>query len=197
MKITIDSKVVEQNGLTMAHFFLLLFANEVNKDPSYKEVKDYAMFLADNNLIFSMIMPTDEGKDFIENVFYQSQKNVEERDFETLICELQDLWPAGYKEGKYRWKSNKTDIKRKLEKFFRVYGNSYTNEQIIEAAKMYVKKFDDTGDRKYQKILKYFIMREVSDIGESGSDLATNLESIINNEDPSQDNYSGQGTLFI
>ena len=174
MKIIIDTNVIKDNGLKVVDFLLLLSIKELSR-MNYSIDKSLT-FLKDNNLIISEKITSQSGIKFIDDILNKSSiKDVDE--IESLAKQLQSLWPEGYKDKKYRWKSNSTDIKRRIEKFFRIYGK-YTNEQIVEAAKKYVKKFNDSGNRTYQKLLKYFIFKEDG----SDSELANMLESINNNE---------------
>lgn len=188
MKITIDTNVVKSKGLNLYDFFILYSAKELSK--TSKNCQDSISFLKDNSLLLSDKIASQQGIKLIDEILNESSVNVQ-RDYESLANNLQLLWPAGNKDGKYRWRSNKTDVIKKLEKFFRVYGNSYTNEQVIDAAKKYVAPFDNSCDRKYQKVLKYFIFKEDG----KGSLLADNLEAVINNEDDYNDTSSSE-TLF-
>ena len=188
MKITIDTNIIKKNGLTLYDFFILYAAKELAKTP--KSCQDSINFLKDNGLLLSDKIASQQGIRLIDEILSESSLNIQ-RDYETLADNLQALWPSGNKDGKYRWKSNKTDVIKKLEKFFRVYGDSYTNEQVVSAAKKYVSSFDSSGDRKYQKVLKYFIFKEDG----KGSLLADNLEAVINDEEDEIDNSFSE-TLF-
>ena len=188
MKITIDTNVVKSKGLNLYDFFILYAAKELSK--TAKNTQDSINFLKDNGLVLSDKIASQQGIRFIDEILNESSINVQ-RDYEALADNLQALWPSGNKDGKYRWKSNKTDVIKKLEKFFRVYGNSYTNEQVISAAKKYIAPFNSSEDRKYQKVLKYFIFKEDG----KGSLLADNLEAVINDEEDEVDNSFSE-TLF-
>jgi hypothetical protein len=188
MKITIDTNVIKSKGLTLYDFFILYSTKELAK--TSKNIQDSINFLKDNGLVLSDKIASQQGIKLIDEILNESSVDIQ-RDYESLADNLQALWPSGNKDGKYRWKSNKTDVIKKLEKFFRVYGNSYTNEQVVSAAKKYVASFDATGDRKYQKVLKYFIFKEDG----KGSLLADNLEAVINDEEDENNSSYGE-TLF-
>ena len=49
-------------------------------------------------------------------------------------------------------------IVRRLKLFFKKYGNTYTDEQIIQATSKYVEGFN--GNYTYMRLLKYFIFKE-------------------------------------
>ena len=181
MKITIETNNLKHYGLNLADFLYLLLVNECNK--SYDCVSGVKDRLILKGLLKKTETLTVDCEDIINEILKESELIVKERNIDDLVVKLQELWPAGYKDNKYRWKSNKTDVKKKLYKFFKEYGEDFTDDQILEAAKRYVKQFDETGNRRFQKLLKYFIMKED---GSSESDLATNLESIVNNENIEQ-----------
>lgn len=175
MKITINTDVVEQYGLNLVDYLMLMAVRKCAM--SECSINKSMSFLKDNEFIASEFVATESGINLLDEIAAKSL-DFKERNLDELVEKLQALWPAGSKDGKYRWKSNKTDVKKRLQKFFKIYGDKYTDDQIIEAAKRYVKPFDDSGDRKYQKILMYFIFKD----GGTDSYLANNLEAIVNNE---------------
>ena len=67
--------------------------------------------------------------------------------------------PKGKKDGtNYYWADGVALIMRRLKLFFKKYGNTYTDEQIIKAASKYVEGFN--GNYTYMRLLKYFIFKE-------------------------------------
>ena len=104
-----------------------------------------------------------------------------------------EVFPKGKKEGtSIYWKGNKKDIKLKLQKFFKLYGNAHTDDQIVTAAKQYVASFN--GNYSYMRALKYFIWKDERKIDSEGngyieevSDLATYIENAGQEETTSQD----------
>ena len=73
------------------------------------------------------------------------------------------------------------EIATKLKKFLDVYGEDYSDEDIIQATKNYVDSF--SMDYSFMRVLKYFIWKNVlnesngSRVVEEISDLATCLEN--------------------
>lgn len=106
---------------------------------------------------------------------------------ETEILELADnlmkVFPTGRKEGTASyWRGNRKEIKERLQKFFKLYGNKYSSEEILDAARRYVGFFN--GQYTYMRVLKYFIWKSDKKIDEEGkgyveevSDLATFIEN--------------------
>ena len=92
------------------------------------------------------------------------------------------MFPKGIKTGNAAWRGNVREITLRLQKFFKLYGNKWTDEEIIEATQRYIEHFK--GDFTYMRILKYFIMKSERKMDEEGnshiediSELATWLEN--------------------
>lgn len=100
-----------------------------------------------------------------------------------LVDALMQIFPAGKKEGTtLYWKGNRKDNKERLQKFFKLYGNKYSDEQILQAAMKYVESFN--GQYAYMRTLKYFIWKDERKINNEGktyieevSDLASYIEN--------------------
>ena len=110
-----------------------------------------------------------------------------------LVDTLMSIFPSGKKEDtSLYWKGNRKDNKERLQKFFKLYGNKYSDEQIIHAAKKYVESFN--GQYTYMRALKYFIWKDEKKIGSDGrkyieevSDLASYIENAGQEEDLKSD----------
>ena len=103
---------------------------------------------------------TNAGKDLINSVLVDSDKVIpKERDLIPLATALKGVFPKGKKDGtNYYWAEGVALIVRRLRLFFKKYGNTYTDEQIVAAANKYVESFN--GMYTYMKLLKYFIFKE-------------------------------------
>lgn len=110
-----------------------------------------------------------------------------------LVDTLMSIFPSGKKEGtSLYWKGNRKDNKERLQKFFKLYGNKYSDEQIIHAAKKYVESFN--GQYTYMRALKYFIWKDEMKMGSDGrkyieevSDLASYIENAGQEDDLKRD----------
>ncbi|MEE1303836.1 MAG: hypothetical protein U0K68_01595 [Agathobacter sp.] len=140
------------------------------------------------------LLVTEAWADKVARVLLLSDKEVPKEDrLDALAVALMEVFPKGKKEGtSVYWKGNKKDTKLKLQKFFKLYGNIYTDEQIITAAKQYVASFN--GNYAYMRALKYFIWKDERKIDSDGngyieevSDLATYIENAGQEETTSQD----------
>ena len=107
----------------------------------------------------------------------------EEDKLDTLASQLMEIFPKGKKEGTTSyWRGNRKEIRERLQKFFKLYGNKYTDEQILKATQNYVSSFN--GNYSYMRVLKYFILKDERKSDEEGklivqqvSDLATFIEN--------------------
>ena len=104
-----------------------------------------------------------------------------------------EVFPAGKKEGTSQyWKGNLRDNTLRLAKFFKLYGDKYTDEQLIEAAKNYVSSHN--GKYQYMRVLKYFIWKDTRKVNSEGegyieevSDLAAFIENAKDEKDLKDD----------
>lgn len=175
MKLTIDSKACENNGLTLEEFIILfLFTkkvdiNEIVNSLVEKKIAGRDLF-SDNSLVLG-----SKTKQLIEKIILESNdsvKNNTER-IKNLAKTLQDMYIQGKKAGTQDYfKGSSAEIIQRLKRFFAEYGE-FTDEQIIEATKKYITSFN--GDYKFAQLLKYFISKKVD--GERGSRLLSYIEN--------------------
>lgn len=191
MKYVIDTDVCirEQVSLPIVLYTMLVQSGtnleEVKKDALQKEV------VVERG---EELLVTEAWADKVARVLLLSDNEVPKEDrLDALAVALMEIFPKGKKEGtSVYWKGNKKDTKLKLQKFFKLYGNTYTDEQIITAAKQYVESFN--GNYAYMRALKYFIWKDERKIDSDGngyieevSDLATYIENAGQEETTSQD----------
>ena len=127
--------------------------------------------------------PTPRWDDEMSAVLLESDKVVPDKERCLNLAEqLRELFPKGIKSGNAAWRGNLREITLRLQKFFKLYGNKWTDEEIINAATRYISHFN--GDYTFMRILKYFILKSEKKIDEEGngyvediSELATWLEN--------------------
>lgn len=175
MKLTIDSKACENNGLTLEEFIILfLFTKKVDINEIINSLVDKKIagkdLFSDNSLVLG-----SKTKQLIEKIILESNdsvKNNTER-IKNLAKTLQDMYIQGKKAGTQDYfKGSSAEIVQRLKRFFAEYGE-FTDEQIIEATKKYIASFN--GDYKFAQLLKYFISKKVD--GERGSRLLSYIEN--------------------
>lgn len=188
MKISIDEDVVtrcktsDNKTLNVGEVLVCMLIkmgyniNDVIDDLIFKGVLVRDNTIPDKLLIFM------KYSKLVETILLRSDKSIpKEEELLGLVEKLQALFPTGRKcddSGipKWSWRGNKIDIVKKLQKFFKLYGN-YKQEDIIQATTNYVNRYK--YDNKAMRILPYFIYKEI----DGGiSDLATELEGLNDTE---------------
>lgn len=196
MKITIDEDVCKQYGLEVAELLAILLVKTSTNIPrlfNNIEAKQYIIKDA-----FEGYLVTQKWNDVSESIILDSEKaNVkdENKKIEDLALELMAIFPAQKKQGTcHYFRGNRKDISLRLKKFFKLYGNSYTKEQILEAARKYVASFN--GNYSYMRILKYFIWKDERKTDSEGkgyieetSDLASYID---NNGEESNNDWTAE-----
>lgn len=181
MKYVIDTDVCirEQISLPIVLSVMLVQSGADLKELEEELFAKEVLVRKDND-----ILVTEAWADRISRILLLSDQEVPcESRLDNLALKLMDIFPKGKKEGtSVYFKGNKKDNKLRLQKFFKLYGNTYTDEQIIEAAKRYVESFN--GNYSYMRALKYFIWKDEKKTDGEGkvyveevSDLATYIEN--------------------
>lgn len=190
MTITINDVLIKQNELTLAEFLVLLpiylKVDTINVDKKALAAKGllrekYRYNFETNKLESDDFALMDMGSEIMRNILLDSDKTVAPVDtLQELARQMQELFPKGKKEGtNYYWRGNTPEIIRKLQIFFKRYGN-VSNEQILEATRNYVESFQDSNS-PYMQLLKYFIWKDKTD-GSQESSLLTYIENYSEDE---------------
>ena len=175
MKLTIDSKACENNGLTLDEF-IVLYINAKNIDIQQTMNSIVDKGLANKNLFnnCSLVLGS-KTKQLLEKVILDSNATVKDNmeRIKNLAKQLQENYIPGKKAGTQDYfKGSSAEIIQRLKRFFAEYGE-FTDEQIINATKKYVTSFN--GDYRFAQLLKYFISKKVD--GERGSRLLAYIEN--------------------
>lgn len=108
---------------------------------------------------------------------------------EELADKLRNVYPSGkIYNTNYYYRCNRQDIINKLKTFFKMYGTKYTDEQIINATRKYIKSFN--GNYTYLKLLKYFIWKDERLKGESVQSLLADFIENESSEDTTNDDWT-------
>lgn len=184
MTYTIDEKVCNKKGLDLPSVLaVMLVKTGVNITSLFDELLKKEILVRD--LFSSEFLVTQKWDDICSSVLLESDTSIptEER-LEALVVQLMDLFPKGKKPANtpIYWRGNKKDNKLRMQKFFKLYGNKYSDDQIIDATRRYVESFN--GDYSYMRTLKYFIWKDSKKVNSEGniyieevSDLATWIEN--------------------
>jgi hypothetical protein len=179
MKITIDEDACKKVKLSLPEVLMItLVKTGVNIETLLKQMKEKQILVGTNLLV------TQRWSDLSDKALLSADKSVpDNKRLENLAKSLMEVFPAGKKEGTSQyWKGNLRDNTLRLAKFFKLYGDKYTDEQMIEAAKNYVSSHN--GKYQYMRVLKYFIWKDTRKVNSEGegyieevSDLAAFIEN--------------------
>lgn len=168
MSVYISAEGCAKNNLTLSEAFILLaYHTKADFEKCKESLFNKGLISTEYDSLFqpSGIWVTRAGKELIDSLILDSDNRNPDEKYLSLASELKGIFPSGKKSGtNYYWSDGKALIARRLKMFFKKYGDSYTHEQIIDAAKRYVDSFN--GNYQYMKLLKYFILKEK--VGASG-----------------------------
>lgn len=185
MKITIDEDACKKVKLSLPEsLMIILVKTGVNLEELVKQMKEKQILIEEHTLLGTNFLVTQRWSDLCDKALLSADKAVpDNKRLENLAKALMEVFPAGKKEGTSQyWKGNLRDNTLRLAKFFKLYGDKYTDEQLIEAAKNYVSSHN--GKYQYMRVLKYFIWKDARKVNSEGegyieevSDLAAFIEN--------------------
>lgn len=179
MKYIIDEKVCEKHNLTITEVLCLLFLKSCDgnySDVVSKLIKEEKIIesntLDSNNIDYLYLTP--HWDDEVSSIILESDNSVPDKDrIENLVNKMRELFPKGMKIGNSAWRGNVRELKLRMQKFFKMYGD-YSDEAILKATKAYVDSFN--GNYTYMRILKYFILK--SEIKQHQNDLGEVISQV-------------------
>lgn len=163
MTICLSKEGCQKNQISIGEVLLLLsIYNDVNLNTAQELLIEKGYITANRDSLFNQIgwRLTKKGAEIIDSVIIDSdKKNKPDERYTQLAIKLKEIFPKGKKSStNYYWAEGVALIVRRLKLFFKKYGDTYTDEQIIKAAEKYVQGFN--GDYTYMRLLKYFIFKE-------------------------------------
>lgn len=185
MKLTIDENACKKVKLSLPEVLMItLVKTGVNIEILLKQMKEKQILIEEHTILGTNLLVTQRWSDLSDRALLSADKSVpDNKRLENLAKSLMEVFPAGKKEGTSQyWKGNLRDNTLRLAKFFKLYGDKYTDEQMIEAAKNYVSSHN--GKYQYMRVLKYFIWkdaRKVNSEGESYIEEVSDLAAFIEN----------------
>ena len=195
MKITIDEDACKKVKLSLPEVLMItLVKTGVNIETLLKQMKEKQILVEEHTLLGTNLLVTQRWSDLSDKALLSADKSVpDNKRLENLAKSLMEVFPAGKKEGTSQyWKGNLRDNTLRLAKFFKLYGDKYTDEQMIEAAKNYVSSHN--GKYQYMRVLKYFIWKDTRKVNSEGegyieevSDLAAFIENAKDEQDLKDD----------
>lgn len=181
MNIAINDDICNKYGLSLPELLIILALKYDNVEYILTSLEAKGAIVKD---VFEGYLITQRWDDVASNILLDSDVDSQSPDrIYNLATKLMEVFPKEKKAGtNHYFRGNVKDTSLKLKKFFKLYGNKYSDEQIINAAKAYVSSFN--GNYTYMRILKYFIWKPEKKMNEEGkmyieetSDLATWIEN--------------------
>jgi hypothetical protein len=185
MKFTIDEDACKKVNLSIAEtLMILLVKTGADIEELVKSMKEKQMLVEEHSLIGKSLLVTQRWNDLCDSALLTADESVPKGErLNKLAKSLMECFPEGRKEGTCQyWRGNIRDVTLKLQKFFKLYGNKYTDEQLISATQRYVSSFN--GRYQFMRVLKYFICKNEKKVDSEGvgyieevSDLAAYIEN--------------------
>lgn len=165
MKYVIDEGVAKKHNLSIAELMLLAAIQQCSqplKLIAELTEKECLVEVEGNYYV------TQHWADEVSSVLLESDETVPKQDrVLTLVQRMKEYFPKGLKVGSAAWRGNDRELSLRMKKFFKLYGDKWSDEQILAATKEYVESFN--GDYRFMQILKYFILKSKKIETEEGS----------------------------
>lgn len=177
MNITISEEICKKNELKPEELLAILLVKTGTDIPKlFNSLTEKQILVKD---IFGGYMVTQRWDDVASTILLDSDKNKQSPErIENLAVQLAEIFPKEKKAGTcHYFRGNKKDTILRLKKFFKLYG-SYTDEQILEAARKYVASFN--GNYSYMRVLKYFIWKDEVKIDGEGNRYVDEVSDLAN-----------------
>lgn len=183
MKLTIADNICSKHNMSPEEvLFALLVKWGIDITQLTNQMVEKEMIVKDG--LFSTFSITPRWNDEVDIILLDSEVTTKSDDeLKELYCKLKKIYPKGLKPGTSQyWWGNTKEVTLKLKKFFKVFGNTYSEEEILAATHKYVESFN--GQYSFMRLLKNFIYKSEKKLGEDGnnhvseiSDLASFLEN--------------------
>ena len=147
MKYVIDEKVCKKHNLTLSEVLALsLIRSTKNVDKLIESLVKCEKLVKGDMFSENEYLITQRWSDELDAVLLESDTTIPSSDrIESLVSKMRELFPKGMKVGNSAWRGNVRELKLRMQKFFKMYGN-YDDEAF-------------NGDYTYMRILKYFILK--------------------------------------
>lgn len=181
MKYVIDEKVCNKYKVTIEEVLIaLLCKSDIHIEGLIEQMlEERKLKIINKEELDERFLPTQAFDSQICSILLESDPYVPSQErCENLASRLRELFPKGIKSGSAAWRGNVREITLKLQKFFKLYGNKWSDEEIIQATTNYINSFN--GDYTYMRILKYFIMKHVTKISPEGANYIEEISELAN-----------------
>ena len=191
MKITIDEKVCTKHKMTPVEVLFAL-AFRISKEDTLSNMLAREILVD----VGGQMQVTQHWSDVLDEIIAESGGCTKSEDeLKELAKKMIEAYPHGAmidrRTGKpttYFFQCNNYEVRAKLKSFYARYGE-YPDEDILDAEKRYVARWNGNYQQMGFRQLKYFIFKKDKDTGEISSPLLDFLENKeseeegVNNDD--------------
>lgn len=192
MKITIDEKVCLKHKMTMQEFLISLAVRIGGFEKTIDNMVGREILVD----VGGQMQVTQHWSDVLDEIIAESGGCTKSEDeLKELAKKMIEAYPHGAmidrRTGKpttYFFQCNNYEVRAKLKSFYARYGE-YPDEDILDAEKRYVARWNGNYQQMGFRQLKYFIFKKDKDTGEISSPLLDFLENKeseeegVNNDD--------------
>lgn len=182
MKITIDEKVCTKHKMT---FQEVLIALAIRNTDAFEEIPNMLkreILVEDKSEDWYKV--TQRWSDVLDEIMAESEGCMKSEDeLKEFAKKMIDAYPHGAmidrKTGRptpYYFQCNNAEVRGKLKSFYNRYGY-YPDEEILDAEKRYVARWNGNYQQVGFRQLKYFIFKQDKATGEITSPLLDFLEN--------------------
>lgn len=205
MKYIIDTDILGKRGLSLVEFGLLVYFAGGGESMILTHVceslwqKGYLIKGTNNKYAFDNFKFEELQTILAEG----SNKKTTNKRAEELAPKMRALYPEGYKavftggvQKKYPWRDSDRVIANRMKIFFKRYGDTFTDEQILDATERYTR--GNKEDNTFMKLLKYFIFKDNKahdGAGEAYTDETSELLAFIENPEKVGGKHNDIGEL--
>ena len=195
----LDSRRITQEGAFIEEILaLLLIKHCSNLKLLFERLLNNGLIQKNKDIEGSYFLPQEVLTE-LDDIVQKCAPTTSANDvIDSVAKQMINIFPKGLKPGTNQmWRSNVTDISRRLRKFQARYPD-YTVEQMLDATRRYVESFN--GHYDYMRVLKYFIWKDevkYNDEGRGYVDSYSELANFIENEEAGHENHSDDFATLI
>ena len=180
MKITIDGNICVKHKMTFLEALLTLAIRQGNIEDAIENMVNREILVKDAG----QLKVTQHWSDVLDEIIAESGGCTKSEDkLKELAKKMIDAYPHGAmidrRTGKlttFFFQCNNYEVRAKLKSFYAKYGE-YPDEDILDAEKRYVARWNGNYQQVGFRQLKYFIFKKDKDTGEITSPLLDFLEN--------------------
>lgn len=180
MKITIDEKICRKHKMTPQEVFLSLAIKQGKIEDAINNMVNREILVDDKN----GYLVTQHWSEVVDEILADSNGCIKsDEELKDFAKKMMEAYPHGAmidrRTGRpttYYFQCNNYEVRTKLKSFYNRYG-PYSDEEILDAEKRYVARWNGNYQQVGFRQLKYFIFKVDKETGEITSPLLDFLEN--------------------